>query len=130
MKRSVFLLSAFMVLGSAMAQNLNKTEAKALQAFFNQPAVEKATNGAALGYTGSVASVPGISVSNGHVTAIDWKDKHLAGQLNLSNFPQLVKVEVSGNKLTALTLSGNPALVEVNAGRNRISEFTVSRSRF
>ena len=115
-----------MVLGSAMAQNLNKTEAKALQAFLNQPAVEKSTNGAALGYAGSVATVPGIKIANGHVTAIDWKDKHLAGQLNLSNFPQLEKVEVSGNKLTALNLSGNPALVEVNAGRNRISEFTVT----
>ena len=53
--------------------------------------------------------VEGLTVVGGHVTAIEWKDKHLAGQLSLNNFKSLTKVDVSRNKLTSVAVVNAPA---------------------
>ena len=72
-----------MVLGSAMAQNLNKTEAKAPAGI---PSIsrqwEKSTNGAALGYAGSGATVPGIKIANGQA------DRHRLERQNIRRSAQ------------------------------------------
>ena len=107
MKRTVLLMSAVLAVASCgFAQGLNKNEAKALQSFLTQTSVKGTNNGSALGLQGNnISMLPGVKVSNGHVTEIDWSGKDLAGTLNLSNFPELQKINVSGNKLTSLVVS-------------------------
>ena len=56
------------------------------------------------------------------MTAIEWKDKKLAGVLDLSGFTALTKVDVSRNKLQGLTVKGDASLSELNASRNKITE--------
>ena len=128
MKRTTLFLAALMAITCGWSQNLSKSEAKSLQAFATQASAKGGDNGSALGFTGgSFANFPGITVSaDGHVTEIDWRNKDLAGNLDLSKFPALQKVNVSGNKIVTLTLSANPQLVEVNAGHNRITDVTLT----
>ena len=84
----------------------------------NQPAAKGGNNGQALGYAGGgISNLPGITVSNGHVTEIKWNNKDLAGTLDLSGFPALQKVDISGNKISSLSVSGTPALIELNASK-------------
>ena len=112
MKRTILFLAALATLSCGWSQNLSKNEAKSLQAFINQPAAKGGNNGQALGFSGgNVASIPGITVSGGHVTEIKWDNKELGGALDLSGFPALQKVDVSGNKLTSLTVV-SPTIVE------------------
>ena len=95
------LLGVCAIIGVASAQNLTKPEAKALQAFLAQPAAKGGNNAEAIGLTGnSVASAPGVKIENGHVTEIDWHGFKLSGDLNLSGFPALQKVDVSDNSLS------------------------------
>lgn len=121
-------MSAVLAVASCgFAQGLNKSEAKALQSFMTQTSANGVANGSALGLQGkNLAGLPGVKVSDGHVTEIDWSGKNLAGSLNLSDFPALQKINVSGNKLTSLTISNDPALTEVNASKNRLTEFSVA----
>lgn len=66
---------------TAFAQKIDKNEMKQLKAFLSQPAVTDATNAQALKITdlNSPATWEGVTIANGHVTAIKWKDKKLAG---------------------------------------------------
>ena len=122
MKRTILFLASVMALSCAWGQNLSKNEAKSLEAFMNQPAAKGGNNGQALGYAGGgISNLPGITVSNGHVTEIKWNNKDLAGTLDLSGFPALQKVDISGNKISSLSVSGAPALIELNASKNRIA---------
>ena len=92
-----------LVLGctSAFAQNIAKNELKQLQSFLAQPAQKEATNAKALKISNinSPATWEGVTVANGHVTAIDWKDKGLAGTLDLSGFSALTKADISRNAI-------------------------------
>ena len=128
MKRTVLFLASLLAFTCGWSQNLSKSESKSLQAFMSQTSVKGGSNADALGFTGgNLAGVPGVTVSaDGHITAIDWQNKNLAGDLNLSNVPQLQKINVSGNKLTTLTADNNPMLVEVNASHNRIAEVSLN----
>ena len=79
MKR-MFLMTAVMIgFLTAFAQKIDNNEAKALQAFLNQPAEKHATNAQALQVTNfnDVSSIDGVTVVNGHVTEINWKNKGL-----------------------------------------------------
>lgn len=126
MKRTVLFLAAMMTVAMSWAQ-ISKNEAKSLNAFLAQPSAEGTTNAAALGVgPNAAASIPGLKIENGHVTEIDLSHKKLAGDLNLSGFPALTKVNVSDNRIQTLTLANNPALVGVNASHNRLTEFAVS----
>ena len=122
MKKALLIIA--IVLGSmnAFAQNLDKNEAKQIKAFLSAPAKE-GTNAQALKVSdmNAIASIEGVTVENGHVTAIEWKDKKLGGELNLSNFSALTKVDVSRNELTGINVSNCGALVDFNAGRNKIT---------
>ena len=101
MKKVLFLMAVILGGLTAFAQNLDKNEAKQLQAFV-------AANASALKASDpkAIASVEGVTVDNGHVTAIDWKDKKLTGSLNLTGFKALTKVDVSRNELTSLNVAG------------------------
>ena len=128
MKKIALFLAVALCSVAASAQSIAKNELKQLQAFLAQPAQEAATNAEALKVTDTknLAAIEGVTVENGHVTAIDFKGKKLAGTLDLSGFPALTKVDVSRNRLTSLSLANDPALTSVNASRNRISEFDMS----
>lgn len=120
MKRALFLIAIVLGCTTAFAQKIDKNEAKQIKAFLSQNAEKDGTNAQALKVTdlNAIASIEGITVANGHITAIEWKDKHLAGDLDLSGFTALTKVDVSRNHLSTIDFSGNTALSEVNASRN------------
>ena len=109
---------------SASAQKIDKNELKQLQVFLSQPGEKSATNAEALKISDvkSPATWEGGTIANGHVTAIEWADKHLAGTLDLSGFDALTKVNVSRNALTAVTFDGCAALNRIDAQRNKIKE--------
>ncbi|MDE7467912.1 MAG: hypothetical protein K2M61_06110, partial [Muribaculaceae bacterium] len=75
MKKVALFLAIALGAMSASAQNIAKNELKQLQAFLAQPAAEATTNAEALKIsdTKNVASWEGVTVENGHVTAIEWK---------------------------------------------------------
>ncbi len=127
MKKSVLMIA--LVLGStvAFAQKPAKNEVKQLQAFLAQPAEKDGTNAQVLKISdlNSPATWEGVTITNGHVTEINWKDKKLAGNLDLSNFPALTKVDVSRNKITSLNLDGAAALTELNAQRNLLKDLSL-----
>ena len=120
MKKTLLILAAALTLsGSAFAQS--KTEKKALESFISQNAPVLSLNGAKLD------NMTGIKIENGSVTEIDLKGKKLQGTLDLSNFPNLTKVDVSDNQLTSLIVDNCPSLVEVNAGRNQLKNFSAQK---
>lgn len=100
MKRIAFILAVALGSAAAFAQ-VNKGELKQLQNFLSQPAEHAATNAEALKITNikDPSTWEGVTVVGKNVTAIDWKDKHLSGVLDLSGFSALTKVDVSRNKL-------------------------------
>ena len=117
MKKVLFIMAVILGGMTAMAQNLDKNEAKQLQAFAK-------VNATALSATDmkAIGSIEGVKVVGGHVTEIDWKDKKLSGALDLSGFKALTKVDVSRNDLTSLNVSGCANLTELNASRNKLSD--------
>ncbi|MDE6135956.1 MAG: hypothetical protein K2F97_00590, partial [Muribaculaceae bacterium] len=127
MKKIALLLAVAISSVSLFAQSVNKGELKQLKAFLAQPAAEAATNAAALKITdqNNPSTWEGVTVAGGHITAIEWKDKKLAGVLDLSGFSALQKVDVSRNKLTGFTAKGDGALTELNVSRNRLTELSV-----
>ena len=119
MKKIALLLAAAISSVSLFAQSVDKGELKQLKAFLAQPAAEASTNAEALKISNqnSPATWEGITVENGHITAINWKDKKLAGTLDLSGFDALQKVDVSRNRLTGFTADGDGALTELNVSQ-------------
>ena len=115
MKKALLMIAIMLGSVTAFAQ-INKNEVKKLQEFLAQPAEKGGTNASQLKITDlkSPATWEGVTTSGGHVTAIEWKDKHLAGSLDLSGFTALTKVDVSRNALTSLSVDGDAALTELN----------------
>ena len=85
MKKIALLLAAAISSVSLFAQSVDKGELKQLKAFLAQPAAEASTNAEALKISNqnSPATWEGITVENGHITAINWKDKKLACRIAL-----------------------------------------------
>ena len=96
MKKILLMITLMLGCMTVFAQKIDKNEAKQIKAFLSQPAEKDATNAAALKVTdmNNVAAIEGIKVENGNITSIEWKDKKLAGNLNLSGFSALTKVDV------------------------------------
>ena len=109
MKKAILMIALVLGCTGAFAQKIDKNEMKQLQAFLSQPAEKDATNAQALNITDtkSPAAWEGVTVDNGHITKIEWKDKHLAGTLDLSGFAALQEVNVSRNSLTGLTVDND-----------------------
>ncbi len=122
MKKVLFMIALVLGCTSVFAQNLDKNEAKQLKMFLQEAAEKDGTNAQALKVTNlnSLSGIEGLTIVGGHVTAIEWKDKHLAGNLDLSGFTQLTKVDVSRNSLNSITVADDAALTEFNASRNKL----------
>ena len=121
MKKFLLITAVLLGCSTVFAQNLDKNEAKQISAFLAQTSENGTTNAQVLKVANPSqlsGGVEGLTVVGGHVTAIEWKDKHLAGQLSLNNFKSLTKVDVSRNKLTSVAVVNAPALTELNASRN------------
>ena len=76
MKRTVLFLAGLFTISMGFGQNLAKSEAKSLAAFLSQTSAEGRTNASSLGLSidpKSFDSAEGITIENGHVTAIDWQ---------------------------------------------------------
>ncbi|MDE6308899.1 MAG: hypothetical protein K2L81_01755, partial [Muribaculaceae bacterium] len=112
----------------AFAQKVDKKEVKQLQAFLAQTSEKGGTNAQALNISdlNSPATWEGVTVADGHVTAIEWKDKKLGGDLALTGFTALTKVDVSRNALKSLNVSGDAALVDLNASRNKLTNINTT----
>lgn len=125
MKKALLLIAVMTGCLTLSAQKLDKNEMRQMQQFLSQPAEKDATNAQALKISDlkNASTWEGVTVENGHITAIDWADKHLAGSLDLSGFTALTKVNVSRNALTALNVKGASAVVRIDAQRNKISNF-------
>ena len=128
MKKALLMFALVLGCTTAFAQKVDKNEARQIKAFLSQTAEKDGTNANVLKVTdaNNIASIEGITVENGHVTAIEWKDKHLAGDLDLSGFEALKKVDVSRNKLSSISVANATALSDFNASRNvlRSVDFT------
>ena len=128
MKR-VFIMLA-VVLGSAgmlFAQKSNQKEVKQLQNFLQQTSAKGDANYIRLGITDiqNPATWKGVVWSDGRAISIEWKDKELAGELDLTGFTALQKVDCSRNQLTGIEVSGCTALNTLNVSRNKLSELTI-----
>ena len=123
MKKALLIIAVMLGGMSAFAQNVNKNEAKQIKAFLSE-----GNNASALKVSdlNSIATIEGVTVENGHVTAIEWKDKKLTGALNLAGFKALQKVDVSRNDLTSMTVAGCASLSDLNASRNKLAEIDFS----
>ena len=128
MKKHILLVIALFMCISASAQRPVKSELKQLQAFLSQPAMESSTNAAALKITdlNNPASWDGVKMEGGRIVEIDWSGKRLAGDLDLSGFKNLSKVNLSNNRITSVLVNDNPALNYLNVGRNRLTSINVS----
>ncbi|WP_407934821.1 leucine-rich repeat domain-containing protein, partial [Barnesiella intestinihominis] len=128
MKR-VFIMLAI-VLGSAgllFAQKSNQKEVKQLQSFLQQKSAKGDANYIRLGITDikNPAMWKGVVWSDGRAISIDWKDKELAGELDLNGFTALQKVDCSRNQLTEINVSNCTALNTLNVSRNKLSELNI-----
>ncbi len=128
MKKVLFLIALALGCTSAFAQKLDKAEARQLKNFLTQTAEKDGTNANALKVVNinDVSAIEGVTIENGHVTAIEWKDKHLAGDLDLSGFKALKKVDVSRNKIASVDVSDDPVLTDFNASRNVLTSVSLA----
>ena len=128
MKKAVLLFVIALSGMVAFAQKINKNELKQLQNFLAQPAEKDASNAVALKIDNlnDPSTWEGVTVANGHVTEIKWKDRHLAGTLNLSGFSALTSVDVSRNYLTGFTATDDAALTDLNVSRNRLTSLDLT----
>ena len=116
MKKALLMITLMLGCMTVFAQKIDKKEANQLKAFLTQTDEKGVTHAQALKVTNvnNIASIEGVTVAGGHVTAIEWKDKKLAGNLDLSNFSALTKVDVSRNALTSISVAGATSLTELN----------------
>ena len=132
MKKQLLLLSVCLLsVASVFAQKINKSELRALQAFLNQPAVVASTNAQALKISdlNNPGSWEGIKIEKGQIAEINWAGKNLAGELDLSGFTNLQKVNVSRNRLSSVKVDNTPSLNYLNAGNNRLTSTDVRSYR-
>ena len=59
---------------------------------------------------------------DGHVTAIEWRDKKLGGALDVSGFTALQSIDVAHNELTMLNVTGCVSLLSLDVSHNHLSE--------
>lgn len=59
-------------------------------------------------------------------TYIDWQNKGLVGDLDVSGLEQLMNIDCHGNQLTGLDLGGLPKLTELNCKENLLTTLEVA----
>ena len=111
MKR-ITLITAIFAISVAVCAAQNKAEVNLLKQFLRLPSVHGQTNYAHLGINiDNPSSWAGVEWgADGHVTTIDWHDKKISGELNLSGFKSLTSVNVAHNNLTKIDLTGCTSL--------------------
>ena len=122
---------ASIITSTAQPITYNSADVDALRAFMIQHQPNGGTQNASKvleqGYMGSinlegdswVSKVIGLTWSGNNddkrITAIDWSNKDIGGELNLTTFSELVSIDISNAKLTSLIASTTSNLTTVNA---------------
>ena len=124
MKR-VFIMLAI-VLGSAgllFAQKSNQKEVKQLQSFLQQKSAKGDANYIRLGITDikNPEMWKGVVCSDGRAISIDWKEKEMAGELDLDDFTALQKVDCLINQLSEIYVSYCSARITLNVSIIKLS---------
>lgn len=129
MKRVLFTMG-MLLLGSVVlfAQKPNKMEVRNLQSFLQQKSARGDTNADRLEISSinSPMTWKGVVWNNGQVQEINWKDKDLAGELNVKGFTALQKLDCSRNKISAINVTGCSSLNTLNISRNIISNLDLT----
>ena len=88
MKKAILMITLMLGCMTVFAQKIDKNELKQLKAFLSMPAEKDGTNAQALKITdlNAPSTWEGVTIENGRVKSIEWKDKHLAGDLSLTGF--------------------------------------------
>ena len=89
MKKALLMIAVMLGSVTAFAQNLDKNELKQLKEFLSQPSAEAGkTNAEALKIhnLNAPASWEGVTIQDGHVTALKLSDKKLDGDISLTGF--------------------------------------------
>ena len=128
MKKYVLLIAFALCGATAFAQKIDKNELSQLKSFLLQTDDKGKTNAQELKISdlNSPASWHGVTVANGHVTAIDWQGKRLIGELTLNNFKALESIDVSRNRLSMLSLTRNGVLLKLNASHNMLTQIDLT----
>lgn len=122
MKKIILLFTLVLSCATVFAQNPNKNEVKLIQSFLSQKQ-QKVEHAEPWNVNPNApATWTGVTWTGGRITAIEWKDKDLAGNLNLSGLQNLQTVDVSRNKLASINANGCANLTELNASRNNLVE--------
>ena len=123
MKR--ILLAATVILFSlAINAAPNKKEVTQLKAFLQSQSAHGKPNYMLLSVPlDNPAAWRGVTWNgDGRVTAIDWHDHKLSGQLNLAGFVALQTLNVAHNEITMLDVSGCTSLQSVDVSHNHLAE--------
>ncbi|MDR1980855.1 MAG: hypothetical protein LBQ39_04435, partial [Tannerellaceae bacterium] len=137
----LFLAMALLPIAGFAQGSYHEADKATLRAFLSQPSAESGeTNGERLGLTTEdmetweededwVGNVEGllweIDESPKRIVAIDWREKGLAGNLDLSECTALIDLICFVNSLTALDVS-NAALMGLACGNNQLTTLDVS----
>ncbi|NMC57252.1 MAG: hypothetical protein GYA50_08540, partial [Eubacteriaceae bacterium] len=136
MKTKVIIFLSLLLLlfpCTLFAANYNNNDYSKLQTFLNSPsAIDGETNGQALNDlynaddTSTWTGVTWDADNPQRVTSIEWDNKHLAGNLDLSGFTALTNCDISKNKIDSVNLAGTDNLVDFNAYLNNLSQIDLS----
>lgn len=136
MKTKVIIFLSLLILlfpCSLLAAVYNNNDYSKLQTFLNEPsAIDGKTNGQALNdlYDKDNPSTwTGVTWNADNpisVASIDWKNKNLAGDLNLNGFTSLTDCDISQNKIDSVSLTGTDNLVTFDAYSNILSQIDLS----
>ncbi|MGP1422285.1 MAG: hypothetical protein ACTTKI_12005 [Tannerella sp.] len=135
MKQIVILFSSIVCLSGALrltAQTYNTQEAAKLKAFLTQNSAEKGKkNYEQLGVAPLDAidwkNVPGLKWNaNGRVESINWKEKKLGGDLDVSGFTDLLVIHCERNQLQSLNVAGNTKMTYLDCFNNEFKSIDIS----
>ncbi|NMC57575.1 MAG: LPXTG cell wall anchor domain-containing protein [Eubacteriaceae bacterium] len=138
----VFLISLLMMLVlfpiSTLAEDVNSdgyndNDFNKIQMFLNQPsAISGKTNGDCINPASYNAADPttwlGVTWSSDtekRVTAINWMDIGLAGNMDISNLTSLTNLQCYYNEISSINLSGDTALNVIDVCNNNLSSLSI-----
>lgn len=135
MKQIVILFSSIVCLSGALrltAQTYNTQEVAKLKTFLIQNSAEKGKkNYEQLGVAPLDAidwkNVPGLKWNaNGRVESINWKEKKLGGDLDVSGFTDLLVMRCERNQLQSLNVAGNTKMTYLDCFNNEFKSIDIS----
>lgn len=135
MKQIVVLFLSIVCLSGALrltAQTYNAQEVAKLKAFLIQNSAEKGKKNYEQLGVASLDAVDWKNVSglkwnaNGRVESINWKEKKLGGDLDVSGFTDLLVMHCERNQLQSLNVTGNTKMTYLDCFNNEFKSIDIS----